>query len=95
LTKQLQIDQKSDWRTLRSNSATYTEVLPKYVMLFYKDPESMIRGYKAGFSFNVKGGDAKPKLRIRSANNWVRTLFYLDVYVDAKLAKENDSIGET
>jgi excinuclease UvrABC ATPase subunit len=63
-------------------------------MLFYNDPESMIRGYKAGFSFNVKGGDAKPKLRIRSANNWVRTLLP-DVYVDAKLAKENDSIGET
>lgn len=57
LDKCIVIDQSPIGRTPRSNPATYTGVFNQIRELFAHQPESEIRGYKAGrFSFNVKGG---------------------------------------
>lgn len=57
LDKAIVIDQSPIGRTPRSNPATYTGVFNQIRELYAKQPESEIRGYKAGrFSFNVKGG---------------------------------------
>ena len=57
INKAIVIDQSPIGRTPRSNPATYTGVFTHIRELFAGQPESEIRGYKAGrFSFNVKGG---------------------------------------
>ncbi|MBK6479243.1 MAG: hypothetical protein IPF93_13410 [Saprospiraceae bacterium] len=58
VNKVIEIDQSPIGRTYRSNPATYTGVFTGDIRnIFTGLPESMIRGYKAGwFSFNVKGG---------------------------------------
>ncbi len=57
LNKIIVIDQSPIGRTPRSNPATYTGVFNQIRELFAEQPESQVRGYKAGrFSFNVKGG---------------------------------------
>ena len=57
LDKCIVIDQSPIGRTPRSNPATYTGVFNQIRDLYAHQPESEIRGYKAGrFSFNVKGG---------------------------------------
>ncbi len=57
LDKVIVIDQSPIGRTPRSNPATYTGVFTYIRDLFAAQPESEVRGYKAGrFSFNVKGG---------------------------------------
>ncbi|MBR3164463.1 excinuclease ABC subunit UvrA [Candidatus Saccharibacteria bacterium] len=57
LNKAIVIDQSPIGRTPRSNPATYTGVFNAIRELFANQPESEVRGYKAGrFSFNVKGG---------------------------------------
>ena len=57
INKAIVIDQSPIGRTPRSNVATYTGVFTAIRELFAGQPESEVRGYKAGrFSFNVKGG---------------------------------------
>jgi excinuclease ABC subunit A len=57
LDKVIVIDQSPIGRTPRSNPATYTGVFNNIRELFAAQPDSELRGYKAGrFSFNVKGG---------------------------------------
>ncbi|MBP5648093.1 excinuclease ABC subunit UvrA, partial [Candidatus Saccharibacteria bacterium] len=57
INKAIVIDQSPIGRTQRSNPATYPGVFTHIRELFAGQPESEIRGYKAGrFSFNVKGG---------------------------------------
>ena len=57
LDKVIIIDQSPIGRTPRSNPATYTGVFNNVRELFAAQPDSELRGYKAGrFSFNVKGG---------------------------------------
>lgn len=57
LDKCIVIDQSPIGRTPRSNPATYTGVFNQIRELYAHQPESEVRGYKAGrFSFNVKGG---------------------------------------
>ncbi len=57
LDKVIVIDQSPIGRTPRSNPATYTGVFNQIRELFARQPESELRGYKAGrFSFNIKGG---------------------------------------
>ncbi len=57
LDKAIVIDQSPIGRTPRSNVATYTGVFNQIRELYAAQPESEVRGYKAGrFSFNVKGG---------------------------------------
>lgn len=57
LNKIIVIDQSPIGRTPRSNVATYTGVFTQIRELFANQPESEVRGYKAGrFSFNVRGG---------------------------------------
>ncbi|MFC1613176.1 excinuclease ABC subunit UvrA, partial [Patescibacteria group bacterium] len=57
LNKVINIDQSPIGRTPRSNPATYTGLFTYIRDLYYKLPESQMRGYKVGnFSFNVKEG---------------------------------------
>lgn len=57
IDKVIDIDQSPIGRTPRSNPATYTGLFTPIRELFFKLPESKIRGFSKGrFSFNVKGG---------------------------------------
>lgn len=57
IDKVITIDQSPIGRTPRSNPATYTGVFTYIRDLFTEQPESKLKGFKAGhFSFNVKGG---------------------------------------
>ena len=59
--KVIVIDQSPIGRTPRSNPATYTGTFDPIRDLFTQTIEAKARGYKPGqFSFNVKGGGAKP-----------------------------------
>jgi excinuclease ABC subunit A len=61
IDKVIRIDQSPIGRTPRSNPATYTGLFTPIRDLYAMLPESRERGYKPGrFSFNVKGGAAKP-----------------------------------
>ncbi len=61
LDKVIDIDQRPIGRTPRSNPATYTGAFTPIRDWFAGLPEAKARGYKPGrFSFNVKGGAARP-----------------------------------
>ncbi len=80
IDKVINIDQSPIGRTPRSNPGTYTGLFDHIRKLFAELPESKIRGYKPGrFSFNVRGGGAKP-VKVR-ASSGSRCSFLPDVYV--------------
>ena len=61
IEKVIDIDQSPIGRTPRSNPATYTGVFDDIRDIYSQTNEAKIRGYKKGrFSFNVKGGRARP-----------------------------------
>ena len=61
LDKVVNIDQSPIGRTPRSNPATYTGVFDYIRDLFAMTNDAKVRGYNKGrFSFNVKGGAARP-----------------------------------
>jgi len=86
LNKIIVIDQSPIGRTPRSNPATYTGVFTPIRELFAAQPESEVRGYKAGrFSFNVKGGRCEHCQG--DGVNKIEMHFLPDVYVKCPVCK--------
>lgn len=86
LNKIIVIDQSPIGRTPRSNPATYTGVFTQIRELFACQPESEVRGYKAGrFSFNVKGGRCEHCQG--DGVNKIEMHFLPDVYVKCPVCK--------
>ena len=86
LNKIIVIDQSPIGRTPRSNPATYTGVFTQIRELFARQPESEVRGYKAGrFSFNVKGGRCEHCQG--DGVNKIEMHFLPDVYVKCPVCK--------
>ena len=86
LDKIIVIDQSPIGRTPRSNPATYTGVFTAIRNLFAAQPESEVRGYKAGrFSFNVKGGRCENCQG--DGVNKIEMHFLPDVYVKCPVCK--------
>ena len=86
LNKIIVIDQSPIGRTPRSNPATYTGVFTAIRELFAAQPESEVRGYKAGrFSFNVRGGRCENCQG--DGVNKIEMHFLPDVYVKCPACK--------
>lgn len=86
LDKVIVIDQSPIGRTPRSNPATYTGVFNHIRELYAAQPESEMRGYKAGrFSFNVKGGRCEHCKG--DGVNKIEMHFLSDVYVTCPVCR--------
>lgn len=88
MDKVIDIDQSPIGRTPRSNPATYTSMFDDIRDVFAMTNEAKVRGYKKGrFSFNVKGGGAKP-VRVTGSSKSKCTFCLTSTFL-VKYATEN------
>ncbi|MEF9438405.1 MAG: hypothetical protein L0922_06605, partial [Candidatus Mariimomonas ferrooxydans] len=90
IDKIINIDQSSLGKTSRSNPATYTGIFTFIRKLFFRLPDSRVRGYRSGrFSFNVPSASGGGRCETCKGDGLIKVAMHFlpDIYVLCEVCK--------